>query len=152
MKEFIVYLFESGICISIFYFFYLFFFRRDTFFKFIRYYLIVGLLLSIIIPLFEISYDVIITPLTNYSLSNIAIDYNSNISENKIDKFYLCVILYMIGVLFFLVKFIIGIARIIELIKQGEKTTQNKYTLINGKNGKIDPLKTEEIDPLKLYA
>ncbi|NMA73650.1 MAG: Crp/Fnr family transcriptional regulator [Bacteroidales bacterium] len=32
------------------------------------------------------------------------------------------------------------------------KTALERYEALFGKNGKIDPLKTEEIDPLKLYA
>ncbi len=55
MHRFIIYIIESGISISLFYLFYELFFKRDTWFRFNRYFLLFGLLFSLIVPILEFS-------------------------------------------------------------------------------------------------
>lgn len=51
MKPFLIYLWESGICLMVFYVGYMFFLRKDTFFSRNRFYLLFSLLLGMLIPL-----------------------------------------------------------------------------------------------------
>lgn len=55
MNSFIIYILESGVSISLFYIFYELFLKRDTWFRFNRYFLLFGLLFSLIVPLLEFS-------------------------------------------------------------------------------------------------
>lgn len=55
MHHFIIYIIESGVSISLFYLFYELFLKRDTWFRFNRYFLLFGLLFSLIVPLLEFS-------------------------------------------------------------------------------------------------
>lgn len=51
MVRFLIYMFESGICLLMFYFGYILFFRKETYFKFNRIYLTGSMILALIIPL-----------------------------------------------------------------------------------------------------
>lgn len=63
MKEFLIYVLKSGICISIFLIVYHFLLRPTTFFKFNRIFLLFGLVASFLIPLTVYTYDVVIPSL-----------------------------------------------------------------------------------------
>lgn len=50
MAKFLIYVFESGICLTIFYVGYLLFFRKETFFTFNRLYLLGSMMLALLLP------------------------------------------------------------------------------------------------------
>ncbi|HAF29395.1 MAG TPA: hypothetical protein DCG75_10150 [Bacteroidales bacterium] len=58
MVKFLLYLFESGLCLSILFLVYLLFFRKETYFRFNRVYLLSIMLLSLIMPLMHINLSV----------------------------------------------------------------------------------------------
>jgi BlaR1 peptidase M56 len=58
MVKFLLYLFESGLCLSILFMVYLFFFRKETFFRFNRWYLVFTMLLSIAIPFVHLNLNI----------------------------------------------------------------------------------------------
>jgi len=58
MKTFVVYILEASVCITIFYLFYLLFLSKDSGFKFIRFYLLTSLIISLILPLNSFSIDI----------------------------------------------------------------------------------------------
>ncbi|MCW3786505.1 M56 family metallopeptidase [Plebeiibacterium sediminum] len=55
MAKFLIYLFESGLCLTLFYLGYVFFFRKETYFTFNRIYLVGAMVLSLIMPLGSVS-------------------------------------------------------------------------------------------------
>ena len=55
MAKFLIYLFESGLCLTLFYLGYVFFFRKETYFTFNRVYLIGAMVLSLLMPLGSVS-------------------------------------------------------------------------------------------------
>ncbi len=55
MSPFISYLLRSAITLAVFYFFYVAFLRKETFFRFNRYYFLGSVVLSLLIPLVDIS-------------------------------------------------------------------------------------------------
>lgn len=61
MEEIALYLFKSVIYLSLCYGIYYIFLKNETFFKFNRYFLLAGIFLSIIIPLFNFTYTVQVT-------------------------------------------------------------------------------------------
>ena len=54
MNTFIIYLIQSALCLASLYLIYWFFLRKDTFFTANRFYLIGSIILSFILPMFEI--------------------------------------------------------------------------------------------------
>lgn len=54
MSRFLIYLFESGLCLSLFYLGYIAFFRKETYFTFNRIYLVASLLVALVLPLTSI--------------------------------------------------------------------------------------------------
>ncbi len=50
MEIYIAHILESSICLGVFYLFYILLFRRDNGFKFIRYFLLASILISMILP------------------------------------------------------------------------------------------------------
>ncbi|MCT4587668.1 MAG: hypothetical protein N4A71_07590 [Carboxylicivirga sp.] len=54
MSRFLLYLFESGLCLSLFYMGYIVFFRKETYFTFNRIYLLASLILALVLPLTSI--------------------------------------------------------------------------------------------------
>ncbi len=57
MASFLIYLFESGLCLSLFYLGYIVFFRKETYFTFIRFYLLGSMILAITVPLISLPVD-----------------------------------------------------------------------------------------------
>ncbi len=51
MSRFLIYLFESGLCLSLFYTAYILLFRKETYFTFNRFYLLLSMVLALILPL-----------------------------------------------------------------------------------------------------
>ncbi|MBN1118265.1 MAG: hypothetical protein JXA77_13735 [Bacteroidales bacterium] len=54
MAEYIIYLLETGVCLALFYVGYILLFRKETYFAFVRYYLICSMVLALVIPLIHI--------------------------------------------------------------------------------------------------
>ncbi len=58
MAKFLIYLFESGLCLSLFYVGYVLFFRKETYFIFNRFYLLGSMILALTVPLVSLPVDV----------------------------------------------------------------------------------------------
>lgn len=70
MEAIVLYLFKSALCLFLCYGIYHVFLKKETFFKFNRFFLLAGIFLSIIIPLFNFTYTVQITnPVFNGNLT-----------------------------------------------------------------------------------
>ncbi len=57
MAKFLVYLIESGLCLTLFYLGYVVFFRKETYFTFNRLYLMSSMVLALLMPLVSVSMD-----------------------------------------------------------------------------------------------
>ncbi|NOR28191.1 MAG: TonB-dependent receptor plug domain-containing protein [Lutibacter sp.] len=118
----------SGIVVMLF-LFYVVFLKNETFFKSIRTYFILGLLIVLTIPLIEIPiYAEAITSQLNL-LDYEEITPNSAIT-NTINWIQILTFMYLIGVVFFSLKFLIQLASLISLITKHELTKQGKYYCI----------------------
>ncbi len=58
MAKFLIYLFESGLCLSLFYLGYILFFRKETYFTFNRFYLLFSMFLALTVPLLTLPIDI----------------------------------------------------------------------------------------------
>ncbi|TAJ08137.1 hypothetical protein DMA11_21590 [Marinilabiliaceae bacterium JC017] len=57
MTKFLIYMFESGMCLSLFYLGYIVFFRKETYFNFNRFYLLGSMILALTVPLISLPVD-----------------------------------------------------------------------------------------------
>jgi hypothetical protein len=115
MSESIQYLLESGVCLAIFYFIYWVFLKKETFFKFIRFFLLLSIPVSFIIPLINITSPIrseVITEET-YMTGNTAIAQGQLFSISDILWFG-----FLIGAAFLLLRFILRLIQILLLVKK----------------------------------
>ena len=141
---------ESSFCLFIFYLFYHFFLRKVTFFQVNRAYLLLTPLAALLIPLLHINIqrpdinnlamDVIVYPtVTNYRIfkkmiANQFIDGTAPTLTFTIGDFF--IFIYFIGVLFMLVKLIIGLSRLLMIIYNSRQQKLKGCTVINA-SGKV---------------
>ena len=145
MDAFIRYMLISTICLSIFYLGYLFFMRRETRYDHLRYFLLISMLLSLLIPLsrFElalnysphkISQNEISEPIKTLkpenTLSNINPDTtlaHKNAARNR-EKILLYS--YLLGVCLLLFRLMVHIISIIRLYINSDKVRHSQVTLL----------------------
>ncbi|PLX18148.1 MAG: hypothetical protein C0597_06495 [Marinilabiliales bacterium] len=71
MVKFLLYLFESGLCLTILFLVYILFFRKETYFKFNRFYLLSIMFLSLVLPFMHINISVKNTQRYEYAINEI---------------------------------------------------------------------------------
>jgi TonB family C-terminal domain len=140
MTSFINYLVESGISLSLFALVYFLFLRKETFFHVNRWFLLVSVVFSAVLPLLHIPFyatqpfmldEVTVTPYVNL-LSTITV-YGKDITqgaEHFVLTYSVLGYIYLAGVLFFAIKLLIQLAMIIRLIVSNEVITEGKNKLV----------------------
>jgi TonB family protein len=133
----ISYIIQVSVCWALFYLGYLLFYRRETFFKYNRLYLILGLLGGLIIPFFEI--PIALTGDTSLVVEQFMAPIQAeafkmeefvNMSSSPIFVWKdLIFAFYLLGFLFFSRRFIIGLLEIRRLYVGAEKIFYPNYTL-----------------------
>lgn len=128
MKDLIFYLFKSGLWITIFLAIYWFFFRKETFFRFNRIFLLSGLILSFLIPLYQFRYEIkIMVPVYMESSKTNSIITNTI----SIDWFLIILIIYLLGLLILTGLQIIGLKKIRGFIINNKTVLKGKYKLVD---------------------
>ncbi|MFY9152812.1 MAG: M56 family metallopeptidase [Prolixibacteraceae bacterium] len=140
MNSFINYLLESGISLSLFALVYFLFLRRETFFYVNRWFLLVSIGFSALLPLLHIPFyapqstvlaEVTVTPYVNL-LSAVTI-YGTGFTqgtEQFILTYSMIGYVYLIGVLFFAAKLFIQIYQIIRLISKNQVVPEGKIKMV----------------------
>ena len=118
----------SGIVVILFLFYELFL-KKETFFSSIRAYFIIGLLFVISVPLLEIPVYVKTAATTLNTLSLQEIPSTQVIQEN-FDWLQLFGIIYLIGVMFFSIKFIIQLTSLLLFISKHKRFKNGSYFFI----------------------
>ena len=115
MINFLLYLVESGICLGLLYLIYTIFLSKETFFKTNRLYLLFSIPLSFIIPLLNMPSPFVTAPIIEprYIFSPI-----SGISANSLSLGDIVGIVYLLGVVFFLIRFGHKIVQLSTLIRK----------------------------------
>lgn len=129
MKEFILYIIKSGICLSVFLIIYRLFLRRATFFRFNRYYLITGIIISFIIPAIRYTYDVAIKmqPISASGIENIG----APSTYSALNIWTVTTAIYGIGIVILLVRNLLAYRKLFMLAKEGTQTYNTGYKIIN---------------------
>jgi hypothetical protein len=137
--EFLVYLFNVSVCISVFYAFYRIALQTTTFYQWNRFYLLISTLVSFCIPLIPalplLANEVIIpsnTPLLLQNLQGGIDSYQVKILEvsNSFLISYLIISIYSIGLFYLLTKFILGIFQVMRIIRKSKQEKFGNYVLI----------------------
>ncbi len=140
MTSFVNYLIESGISLSLFALVYFLFLRRETFFSINRWFLLVSIGFSAVLPLLHIPFytpqptvlaEVTVTPYVNL-LSTITI-YGAGFTqetETFVLSYRLIGYVYLLGVVLFSIKLFIQLFQIGRLIKQNKVIAEGKIKLV----------------------
>lgn len=131
------YIVKSSALFVIFYLVYIFFLKRETFFQQNRLFLLSGIFLSLLLPLWTIQKTIWIEPTLpkNLSIPNIYIDNISEFTEPKAEFNWelLFIIFYLIVCLGFAIHFLISLWSVRKQLK-GEKTKIENLSIINNPN------------------
>ena len=111
------FLLKSSGLVVILLLFYQFVLQKEPYFKSIRYYFLVGLIIALMLPLIEIPIYVDAITSTVNSLALSEGNLNNAVEIYKIDWTQILIGVYGLGVLFFSIKFFIEIASLIRLIR-----------------------------------
>jgi TonB family protein len=121
MDNFITYLLQSSLCLTVFLLFYLLLLKKETFYLGNRMYLIVTACFSVLVPLFKI-----LLPSTGYTeeitylMAPVFITNKSQVHSSVINWFQLSEILYFVVMSVLLLNFIFKLIQIFLLIKKNE--------------------------------
>jgi hypothetical protein len=150
MIRYFLYLLEASICLSLFYLVYWFFIKDDTFHRLKRYYLLISVIISLVIPVLPASYltkniEKSILPLKTETLRNL---YSQNAFEkilftglsietsnkapvrNPIAFFSVLFIPYCAGVIFMFFRLLYNLIHLTLLIKRNIGKPYGKYFII----------------------
>jgi len=133
MKELSIYLAETGICISAFLLIYKLFLQYSTFFKFNRFYLLTGLVLSFIVPLVEFKYDILLeaTSVQTPVQAELPVEVNT---YSAINIWGILAVIYGLGILSRITSNLIRVIRLVRIIKTGNEIHLKGYKLIQNQN------------------
>lgn len=136
MNSLFTYIIESAISVALFYIFYELFLKRDTWFRFNRFYLLFGLIFSLILPLLDFSVSNIMVNSQNQFEFNEYLNIGSTVSSfevqtvEAISKPNFVILFYiLIGSLFF-VRFIHQLFKILKTVKAYEIIKYRNYKLV----------------------
>ena len=131
-----IYLLESTISISVIYIFYELFLKRDTWFRFNRYYLLFGIIFSLILPFLDFSASKIWVSSQNQfefqdflNISNTVNLFEQN-TLPSISSYNYMLGLYILTVIVFFVRFLIQFVNILKTIKTYEIIKYRNYKLV----------------------
>ena len=126
MGDFFVYILKSSVCLAAFYLFYRLLLSRETFHCFNRIALLGGIILSVAIPFIRIMTDepvAIQRPLQNLEYLLQMAQMQTEIQVQTPQSFWLPLlfVVYLVGCVFFFVRFLYSTIRICRMIGMGEK-------------------------------
>ncbi len=140
MTNFVNYLLESGISLSLFALVYFLFLRRETFFNVNRWFLLVSICFSAVLPFLHIPFyapqatllpEVTVTPYINL-LSAVTI-YSTSLTlgaERFVLTYSLFGYIYLLGVVFFAGSFFLRIYQILRIIAHNRIISEGKIKLV----------------------
>ncbi len=136
METFAIYLLKSVIWLTGFALVYFLFLRNERFFLLKRYYLVSGILISFLFPLFSIHYQVVlpspdVTPADFIPAGNTTINTGLQASPDKpFDYKLILLVLYLTGILFFAFRLIWHIRSLYKTINKANINNRHQVKLI----------------------
>jgi hypothetical protein len=132
MENGFVYLIKASGLIGLFYFAYFLLLRKETFFSGNRWFLLLGLITSSILPLFFITKIIWVEPTTNsFDWSNIPVTTSVLAPEPQIDWYLILAYVYFIGITISLLKLVFDFNSLIQLLKGKTIQQQGNFKFID---------------------
>jgi len=137
-NSFIIYLFESSICMLFFYLIYQLFLKKETYFNINRTYLVLSILISLTIPSIKIKAELPAeTVSTVYKAMEVIASPVQTTKhlvaekvESNIDIYFILMIIYFTGIAALLVKLIYQLLRLFMFIRKGEIVVMKRHYMI----------------------
>lgn len=125
------YLLKASGVIIVFYVFYKLLLQRDTFFKQNRWFLLFGLLLALVVPLFVFPVEVEYYAQNNVNLSNLTKgDIISTATISSLAPVDYVMIIYVLGVKLFLIRFLFQMASLARVFTRNKREWRGSYTYV----------------------
>ncbi|RWW98808.1 M56 family metallopeptidase [Flavobacterium cerinum] len=136
MESFFIYLAKASGLIALFFLAYYLFIKKETFFTSNRLFLLTGLFTSVLLPFLVYTKIVWIDPLPpiNTIIINGPILQSKPVLQEPSFEFnwmYIAIGVYLAGVLFFMIRFLIDLFKVVRLLKGKEVQYENKFFLID---------------------
>lgn len=132
MEPFIIYIGKVAVCLGIFLAVYVLFLRNTTFLRFNRIYLLLGFLASLVLPLINPTYDVVLTAPVSTLESSGSVDIAVAI-DKSVDVWLLLGGAYLIGLVCMVVRNIYSYIKIGKLIKSGCEESLGRSTIVDNR-------------------
>jgi TonB family protein len=140
MNNWVNFIVESGVSLSVFALIYLLFLRRETFFRLNRFYLLISLAFSVLLPFLKLRvYDpqpvmlseITVTPYRNLmeAVTIYGRDFSGTV-EQTISSSRVIVMVYLLGLLFLLGRFIFRLIQIFVLIRKNPVQYEGKVKFV----------------------
>jgi hypothetical protein len=135
MESFYIYLAKASGLIALFFLAYYLFIKKETFFISNRFFLLAGLFTSVLLPFLVYTKIVWIDslPLIDTIIIDGPVLQSVPIQEPafEINWMYIAAGIYFVGVLFFMIRFLIDLFKVVRLLKGKEVQYENKFLLID---------------------
>jgi len=146
METFFIYFIKVSVLVSVFYLSYDFLLKKETFFDKNRLFLLIGLITSVILPLITITKTIWIEPqpitfekpflLPDFSDEIITNTIVTEKQQTEIKWVLILVGFYVLGMLFFLIKFLLSGLSLYKILRTNSVQKQNGFRFIDSKNVK----------------
>ncbi|MEN9907480.1 MAG: hypothetical protein RLZZ540_621 [Bacteroidota bacterium] len=132
MENGFIYLIKASGLIGLFYFAYFLLLRKETFFSENRWFLLLGLITSSVLPLFFITKIIWVEPTTDsFDWSNIPVTTSVLAPEPQINWYLILAYVYFIGIAISLLKLVFDFNSLIQLLKGKTIQQQGNFKLID---------------------
>lgn len=132
MENVFLYLIKASGLITLFYLAYILLLRKETFFTGNRWFLLLGLFTSAILPLFFITKIIWVEPTTNsFDWSNIPITTVENNPEPEINWSLIAIVIYFLGSIVLFTKLLFDLYSLSKVFKGKVSIPQGKFKLID---------------------
>ncbi|WP_313807066.1 M56 family metallopeptidase [Flavobacterium sp.] len=133
MEAFGIYLLKVSALMGVFYLAYLLFLRKETFFNSNRWFLLTGLITSMVLPFITYTKVILVDPTPVYEYSDVPLTSYVPVEEPafEINWFMILAIVYGIGISVFLIKFLMDCFAIKQLLKNPKAFKKNDFYMID---------------------
>ncbi len=142
METILIYLFKSSVVLTIFYVTYYFLLRKDTFFNINRHFLLIGVIVSLLLPFLEFT-TVKFIESPNFYIAESNPSKIINTTQESWDWWLIGGIVYCIGLLLFAIRFVIQLLSLKKLVTGNLTKKRGNYNLIEV---------TEDIAPFSFFG
>ena len=132
MENGFIYLIKTSGLVGLFYFAYLLLLRKETFFNANRWFLLLGLITSSVLPLFFITKIIWVEPTTeSFDWSNIPVTTSVTAPEPEINWYLVLACIYFTGIVISFVKLVFDFNSLIQLLKGKKIQQKGAFKLID---------------------